>query len=54
MHDPFEKVDFELHPSEENELTYKILKFAGLSMKRDDIAQGGQGLETMQVQQEKQ
>jgi len=54
MHDPFEKVDFELHPSEENELTYKILKFAGLSMKRNDIAQGGQGLETMQVQQEKQ
>jgi len=54
MHDPFEKVNFELHPSEENELTYKILKFAGLSMKKDDIAKGGQGLETLQVQQEKQ
>ena len=54
MYDPTGKVDFELHPSEENELVYKILKFAGLSMRRDDVAQGGQGLETMQIQQEKQ
>ena len=47
-------VHFELHQSEENELVYKILKFAGLSMKRDDLASGGQGLETVQLQQEKQ
>ena len=47
-------VDFELHPSEETELIYKILKFAGLAMKRDDLARGGQGLESLQVQQEKQ
>tara|TARA_R100000908_G_C3749238_1_gene144055 strand:- start:1478 stop:2158 length:681 start_codon:yes stop_codon:yes gene_type:complete len=47
-------VNFELHQSEENELVYKILKFAGLSMKRDDLASGGQGLETVQLQQEKQ
>ena len=46
--------NFELHSSEENELVYKILKLAGLSMKRDDLAKGGQGLESMQVQQEKQ
>jgi hypothetical protein len=46
--------DFELHPSEETELVYKILKFAGLSMQRNDIAQGGQGLESLQTQQEKQ
>mgnify|MGYP003134901961 CR=1 FL=1 len=45
---------FELHPSEETELVYKILKLAGLSIKRDDLAKGGQGLESMQVQQEKQ
>jgi len=44
---------FELHPAEENELVYKILKYAGLSMKRDDIAKGGQGLESLQTQQEK-
>ena len=54
MYDPSNKTDFELHPAEETELIYKILKFAGLSMKRQDIAQGGQGLESVQVQQEKQ
>ena len=54
MYDPTSKVDFELHPSEENELVYKILKFAGLAMRRNDVAQSGQGLETMQIQQEKQ
>jgi len=51
---PNKTTNFELHMAEENELVYKILKFAGLSMKRDDIAKGGQGLESMQVQQEKQ
>tara|TARA_R110002167_G_scaffold120571_1_gene298505 strand:+ start:157 stop:867 length:711 start_codon:yes stop_codon:yes gene_type:complete len=45
---------FELHPAEEAELVYKILKYAGLSMKRDDLAKGGQGLESLQIQQEKQ
>ena len=54
MYDPTNKVDFELHQSEENELVYKILKFAGLSMRRNDLAQGGQGLESLQIQQEKQ
>ena len=42
---------FELHPSEESELVYKILKFAGISMKQQDITQAGQGLETAQNQQ---
>ena len=45
---------FELHSSEETKLVYKILKFAGFGMKRDDVARGGQGLETLQTQQEKQ
>ena len=45
---------FELHASEETELVYKILKLAGVSMKRDDILNAGQGLETSQIQQEKQ
>jgi hypothetical protein len=52
--DPARTTHFELHASEETELVYKILKFAGLGMKRDDVAKGGQGLESMQVQQEKQ
>jgi len=54
MYDPSNKADFELHESEETELVYKILKFAGLSMRRDDLAKGGQGLETLQTNQEKQ
>ena len=45
---------FELHEAEETELVYKILKFAGLSMRRDDVAKGGQGLESVTTQQEKQ
>jgi len=45
---------FELHASEENELVYKILKYAGISMRRDDIATRAQQLELSQVQQEKQ
>ena len=47
-------VDFELHLSEESELVYKILKYAGISMKAEDIARGGGMLETQQTQQEKQ
>jgi len=45
---------FELHPSEENELVYKILKFAGVSMKRQDLSQAAQSAESIQNQQEKQ
>ena len=56
MYDPStsKTTNFELHASDESELVYKILKYAGLSMKRDDIARGGQGLESLQQQQEKQ
>jgi hypothetical protein len=35
-------------------LVYKILKFAGVSIKRDDIVRAGQGFEMSQIQQEKQ
>jgi len=54
LYDPTNTVNFELHPMEETELVYKILKLAGLAMRRDDVAQGGQGLESMKIQQEKQ
>ena len=56
MYDPSasKTTNFELHASDESELVYKILKYAGLSMKRDDVARGGQGLESLQQQQEKQ
>tara|TARA_R110002126_G_C10328943_1_gene489689 strand:+ start:31 stop:720 length:690 start_codon:yes stop_codon:yes gene_type:complete len=49
---PTKTTDFELHPSEETELVYKILKFAGIAMKREDIIMAGQGLEASQQQQE--
>ena len=44
----------DLHPSEESEMIYKILKFAGISLQKQNVTQAGQGLETVQVQQEKQ
>jgi len=49
-----QSVNFELHPAEEVELVYKILKYAGVSMQRDDIMKVGQGLDSQQQQQEKQ
>ena len=54
MYDNSQAVHFELHQSEESELVYKILKFAGVSMKKDDIMRAGQGMEAAQIQQEKQ
>ena len=56
LYDPtaLRTINFELHRSEETELVYKILKFAGVSMRREDIMRAGQGLELSQIQQEKQ
>jgi len=51
---PSTSINFELHPSDESELVYKILKLAGVSMVRDDIMRAGQGMEAAQIQQEKQ
>ena len=45
---------FELHDSEEAELVYRTLKFAGIGMKRNEIMTAGQGMESLQTQQEKQ
>ena len=54
LHDPTFTIDFELHDSEESELVYKILKFAGVSMKREEVTRAALGAEMMQIQQEKQ
>ena len=54
MFDTVNAVNFELHQAEENELVYKILKFAGIALQKDIIAKTGQLLEQSQVQQEKQ
>jgi len=37
--------DFELHPSEENQVINKILMLAGVANKQQDIMQAGQGME---------
>ena len=46
-------VNFQLHSSEETELVYKILTLAGVTLKRVDIQQAGQGLDMTKIQQEK-
>jgi hypothetical protein len=51
---PSKTTHFELHPAEESELVYKILKFAGISMAKLDIMRAGQVQEQSQQQQEKQ
>ena len=51
---PALSVNFELHPSEEVELVYKILKLAGINVKSPEVVQVAQALETNQVQKEKQ
>ena len=47
-------VDFELHLSEESELVYRILTFAGIAIEKPMLAQVATGLEQAKVQQEKQ
>ena len=46
--------DFELHVSEEPELVYRILALAGIAVEKPQLSQMAVGLQTAQVQQEKQ
>tara|TARA_R110000822_G_scaffold34681_4_gene98380 strand:- start:905 stop:1651 length:747 start_codon:yes stop_codon:yes gene_type:complete len=46
--------DFELHQSEESELVYRILAFAGIAMGKPNLTQSAASLEQAKVQQEKQ
>ena len=45
---------FELHASEETELVYRILALAGISIEKPQITQIASGLQSAQIQQEKQ
>ena len=45
---------FELHASEESELVYRILAFAGIAIEKPQLTQMAVGLEQTKVQQEKQ
>ena len=46
-------IDFELHPSEENNLVYKILELAGIVMKDQNLYQIASQEEIKDIQQEK-
>ena len=46
--------DFELHLSEESELVYRILAFAGIAIEKPQLTQIAAGFEQAKVQQEKQ
>jgi len=54
MYDSSNTANFDLHSSEESELVYRILAFAGISMNKPDITQAAIGMETSKIQQEKQ
>ena len=51
---PNKTTNFELHPVEESELVYKILKFGGITIEKDQIMNAGQSMEMAKVSQEKQ
>jgi hypothetical protein len=44
--------DFELHPSEENNLVNKILMLAGIANQQPDIMKAGQGMDMLTKQQQ--
>ena len=46
--------NFELHQSEESELVYRILGYAGIAIEKPQLTQMAAGLEQAKVQQEKQ
>ena len=56
LYDPSQgkTINFELHPSEETELVYKILKLSGAAIQKPNLAQFAQGMEQKLQQQEKQ
>tara|TARA_R110002020_G_scaffold60894_1_gene164423 strand:+ start:151 stop:855 length:705 start_codon:yes stop_codon:yes gene_type:complete len=54
LHNSGTSVDFELHSSEQNELIYKILGYAGITLKKPDVIQSAGALEIAKIQQEKQ
>jgi len=47
-------VDFDLHPSDETELVYRILVLAGVAIEKPQLTQAAAGLGASQIQQEKQ
>jgi len=54
LYDDSSAIDFELHKSEENNLVYKIISLAGLSIKELGLYQAAESEEAKSIQQEKQ
>ena len=54
MYDPTSTSDFELHGSEQGELTNRILALAGITLKQQGLTQIAAQMEQARVQQEKQ
>ena len=52
VYDPEASIQFELHPSEEQDLVYKILTLAGVTIKQQDIAGFGQSKDQQIAQTE--
>lgn len=53
FYDPTISNNFELHESEQAELTYRILVLAGVSIQKQDVTQVAAGMQGAAVQQEK-
>ena len=53
LYDPGKTEDFQLHPSEENNLIIKILSLAGIAMKDYNLTQAAGQKEANDIQQEK-
>jgi hypothetical protein len=51
---PLKTKNFELHASEESELVYRILAYAGITLQKTQLTQSAVQLESVKVQQEKQ
>jgi len=54
MYDPSTTTHFELHSSEQGELTNRILALAGITLKQQGLTQIAAQAEQLRVQQEKQ
>ena len=50
---PNKTINFELHPKEQTELVYRILKLSGASIQRQDIASFAQAMQSAQEAEEK-
>ena len=53
LYNSSDSVHFELHPSDESELVYRILAYAGIALEKPGLSQAAIGFETTKQQQEK-